>query len=84
MVGREKLNSLIGENFDEIAERMPEDAVVGAAMVIFEIRSREKDFTSFFTISSDRRMWVQRAMLREASEVIEHDVIFTDDLGDEV
>jgi hypothetical protein len=68
--GREKLISLVDTAFSRIEEDAPDDAVVGVAVLVVEVRMRDPDQTAIFEFSTDRREWVQRAILSEAVDIV--------------
>lgn len=70
MIGKEKLASLADTAFELMEGETPADATLGACMLICEVRIRQpngEEATAFYTHSTDRRGWVQRAMLDEAA-----------------
>lgn len=84
IAGKEKLDVLAEVALEQIDEDMPEGTIVGAAMFIVEVRNRGEDLTSIYTFSTDKREWVQRALVREALDVVENDlaVIYPEDEPD--
>jgi len=68
--GKTKLMSLAEAAFDAIEQDSPDDATLGVVMIVAEVRMRNPDQTAIFEFSSDRRTWVQKAILSEALESI--------------
>lgn len=69
MLGKEKLDALTNTAFELMEAEAPEDATLGACMLVCEVRIRlpnGEESTAFYTHSTDRRGWVQRALLEEA------------------
>ncbi len=74
MLGREKVNSLIEAAFETMEEENGDTALVGACLLLVEVRTAE-DETAFYTFSNDRRQWIQRALITEARDAIELGVV---------
>jgi hypothetical protein len=70
MLGKDKLDDLVTAAYDTVAEENEETAFVGAAMLIMEVRTGNGE-TAFYTFCSDKRQWVQKAIVREAEQAIE-------------
>lgn len=70
MIGRSKVVGLAETAFDAVEVEAPEDATVGVVMLILEVRMRDPDQTAIYEFSSDKRTWVQRAILNEALETV--------------
>jgi hypothetical protein len=72
MIGLPKLQELsdMVENVVDAEVKDPDEALIGAAMLIVEIKDKAADESVFFTFCTDRRTWVQRAMLNEATETV--------------
>ena len=70
MLGTEKLNSLIASAVETVEGETTDDAMVGVAMLIIEIRDRN-GVTAFYTFCTDKREWVQRAVVDEAKMAID-------------
>jgi hypothetical protein len=73
MIGRPKLEELLDFTEQRVDREVDSahDAVLGAAMIVVEVKDKENDEVIFFTVCSDSRGWVQRAMLREATEAVD-------------
>lgn len=69
MIGYEKLKSLTDAAWAALEEESPDDAVIGVAMLVIE--SKADDTTVISTFCTDRRQWVQRALVAEAQETVE-------------
>jgi hypothetical protein len=73
IVGLTKLDEL-AKLCDEVTAIEVEDvsqATLGAAMLIVEVKDKAANESVFFTFCTDKRTWVQRAMLREATETVD-------------
>jgi len=66
---RDKLDALVEDAWNLMEEDTLPDAQVGVAMLVVEIRD-ETDNTAFMTFCSDKRTWVQRALVTEATEAV--------------
>lgn len=69
MLGKEKLTGLADTAFDLMEGESPADATLGACVLVCEVRIRQpngEEATAFYMHSTDRRAWVQRALLEEA------------------
>lgn len=75
VAGKPKLDALIDVALASIGDEMPEGTVVGSAMLVLEVRNRAEDMTSIYTFSSDKRVWIQRALVREALDAVENDLV---------
>lgn len=71
MLGRDKLDELTALAYTTAEEENEETAYVGVAMIVMEV-SRPDGGTAFYTFCSDKREWIQRALVREAGEAIEY------------
>lgn len=69
-IGKEKLISLVNVAFEEVETESSEEAIIGVAILVLEVREREAGTTAFYTFSTDKRTWVQRAALTEALEFV--------------
>jgi hypothetical protein len=65
LAGREKIVSFVEDAFNEM-ESETEEGIVGAVMLVVEVKVTETDSTAFYMHCTDRRAWIQRAMLDEA------------------
>lgn len=77
MIGLAKIQELM-----ELCERVvdedaedPQLAILGSAMLVVEVKDLARDQNAFFCFCSDKRNWVQRAMLREATEIVEESLL---------
>jgi hypothetical protein len=69
VIGKEKLTGLADTAFDLMEGEAPDDATIGACVLVCEVRIRQPngdEATAFYMHSTDRRGWVQRALLEEA------------------
>jgi hypothetical protein len=69
MLGKEKLDAFTGTAFGLMEEETPDDATLGACLMICEVRVRQpggEELTAFYMHSTDKRGWVQRALIEEA------------------
>lgn len=71
MLGRDKLDKLVESAETVIAEETPDDAQVGVAMLVVEVRDVIGGGTAFYTFCTDKREWIQRALIQEAGTAIE-------------
>ncbi len=69
MLGREKVQTLMEAAFATMEEENGDTALVGTALLLFEVRT-DNDETAFYTFSNDKRQWIQRALITEAQEAI--------------
>lgn len=76
---REKLDRLVEQSFGLMEGEQADDAQVGVALLIVEVKG-EHDLTSFYTFCTDKREWIQKALVHEAAQAIE----FSDVEGAEV
>jgi hypothetical protein len=69
VIGKEKLTSFAETAFDLMEGEAPDDATLGACVLVCEVRLRQpngEEATAFYMHSTDKRGWVQRALLEEA------------------
>lgn len=69
VLGKEKIASFTETAFLLMEEEAPPDATVGACLMVCEVRIRQpngEEVTAFYLHSTDKRGWVQRALLEEA------------------
>lgn len=71
MLGRDKLDKLIDSAEKLVTDENPDDAVVGVAMLVVEVRGTIDGGTAFYTFCTDKREWIQRAMVQEAANAVE-------------
>jgi hypothetical protein len=75
MLGRDKLDKLVGTAFATMEEEQPSpETFVGVALLIVECRTSE-GATAFYTFCTDKRQWIQRAAVQEAAQAIEYEEI---------
>ena len=77
MLGSDKLESLAASAFSTLAEEHAADSFVGHALMIVEARTTDGG-TAFYTFCTDKRQWIQRAMLDEARLAIEYEEVEVD------
>lgn len=68
--GKAKMDDLVVAAFAEIEQETPDDATIGVVMMTVEVKLRDPEQTAIYTFSTDRRVWVQRAMLAEAIDTV--------------
>jgi len=71
MLGADKLSKLVENSLPTMEDESFPAAQVGTAMLIVEVRDIDSGVTAFYTFCTDKREWVQRALIREASDAIE-------------
>lgn len=69
-IGKQKLADLAEVAFTEIEQEASDNAVVGTGLLVVEVREKDAEVTTFYTFSTDKRRWIQAAMLREALEFV--------------
>jgi len=69
-LGKTKLEGLVEAAFSEIEAETPDDAVIGVATLVIEVRMSDPDATAIYTFCTDKRVWVQRALLDEAANTV--------------
>ena len=67
---REKLDKLVETSFGLMEDENDETAQVGVAMLIVEVKV-EEGATAFYTFCTDKREWIQKALVHEAGQAIE-------------
>lgn len=71
MIGKEKIDAFAGTAFELMEGEAPDDATLGACLMVCEVRIRQgngEETTAFYLHSTDKRGWVQRALLEEAQQ----------------
>lgn len=71
LYGKAKLDDLATAAFDSIESEAPDGSLLGAALLVLEVRTKNPDTTAFFTFCTDSRRWIQRALLQEGSTALE-------------
>lgn len=66
----EKLDNLVTSSFLLMEEENVPEAQIGVAMLIVEVKG-EAGLTAFYTFCTDKREWIQRALVTEAGQAIE-------------
>ena len=76
------------KELEELAEKVltdevedPDQATVGAVLVVLEVKDKAANENVIVTFCTDKRTWIQRALLREATETVDEFVPLVD--GDE-
>lgn len=78
MLGRDKLDKLVESAETIISDETPDDAQIGVAMLVVEVRDIIGGGTAFYTFCSDKREWIQRALLNEATVAVDMSEIEVD------
>lgn len=68
--GRDKLDRLVEKAFSEMDSENGATAFVGVALIVAEVRTEDNE-TAFYTFATDKREWIQKAMIHEAGTAIE-------------
>lgn len=70
MLGADQLTKLVESSVKLIEEENSDLVQVRSAMLIVETHGEHGE-TAFYTFCTDKREWIQKAMIREADEAIE-------------
>jgi len=70
LLGRAKIDKLAETAFEQMEAENSDVAVVGVCLLAVEVRTEDGE-TAFYTFATDRREWIQRALIHEAAQAIE-------------
>lgn len=66
MIGLGKLTDFAETAFESMQEDSPDDAILGVCILVCEVKMPDTSETAIFLHSTDRRTWIQRALMQEA------------------
>ena len=78
MLGKDKLTSLADTAFALMSDENPDTHFVGTALLVVEVRGDDGE-TGFYTFCTDKRQWIQRALVNEANVTVEYDGVEAED-----
>lgn len=78
MIENPKLTKLVDKAIATMGEESPSDSFIGAAMLVVEVRDSGGE-TAFYAFCTDKRAWIQAAILKEAGDALRFSEAFDDD-----
>lgn len=69
MLGNPKIQTMVDGSLKILEEDTDPDAFIGDALLIVEVRNNDGN-TAFFTFCTDKRQWIQAAMIREGDAAV--------------